>query len=272
MYKAEKLGYNIDIPQRVGGVFLNKQELFDLIKTGEKIDIEFKNSYNEITKDVYDTVCSFNNRNGGHIFLGVSDNREIQGVNVSAIDKMLKDLTTSLNNANKIYPPIYLTPEVIELQPGKTIIYLWVPEGTMIRRHNGKIYDRSYEGDIDITNQEELVYKLYARKQNSYFVNKVYPGLGLDFLDASLIKKARKMTVRRTTNHPWADMTDEELLRSAGLILTDMDTYKEGITLAAILLFGKNSSIMSVLPQFKTDAIYRIENVDRYDFKYFSSS
>ena len=80
------------------------------------------------------------------------------------------------------------------------------------------------------------------------------------------------MAVRRTTNHPWADMTDEELLRSVGLILTDMDTYKEGITLAAILLFGKNSSIMSVLPQFKTDAIYRIENVDRYDFKYFSSS
>ena len=60
-------------------------------------------------------------------------------------------------------------------------------------------------------------------------------------------------------------MSDEQLLRSAGSILTDADTGREGITLAAILLFGKDSTIMSVLPQHKTDAIYRIENIDRYD-------
>ena len=33
----------------------------------------------------------------------------------------------------------------------------------------------------------------------------------------------------------------------------------------AILLFGKENSIMSVLPQHKTDAIFRVENKDRYD-------
>lgn len=42
-------------------------------------------------------------------------------------------------------------------------------------------------------------------------------------------------------------------------------TQVEGITIAAILLFGKDSTIMSVLPQHKTDAIFRVENVDRYD-------
>ena len=31
----------------------------------------------------------------------------------------------------------------------------------------------------------------------------------------------------------------------------------------AILLFGKDNSIMSVLPQHKTDAIFRVENKDR---------
>jgi ATP-dependent DNA helicase RecG len=73
------------------------------------------------------------------------------------------------------------------------------------------------------------------------------------------------MATGRVDNHPWATMNEEEMLRSSGLILTDMETYKEGITLAAILLFGKDSSIMSVMPQYKTDAIYRVENVDRYD-------
>ena len=55
------------------------------------------------------------------------------------------------------------------------------------------------------------------------------------------------------------------MLRSAGLILTDEQTQQEGITLAAILLFGKDNTIMSVLPQHKTDAIFRVFNVDRYD-------
>lgn len=46
------------------------RELRKLIESGEKIDVEFKRSRSDITKDVYDTVCSFNNRNGGIFFLG----------------------------------------------------------------------------------------------------------------------------------------------------------------------------------------------------------
>ena len=73
------------------------------------------------------------------------------------------------------------------------------------------------------------------------------------------------MALARNKNHVWENMSNEELLRSANLILTDPETKREGITLAAILLFGKDNSIMSVLPQHKTDAIFRVENKDRYD-------
>ena len=61
----------------------------------------------------------------------------------------------------------------------------------------------------------------------------------------------------------WKNLIIEN--RSANLILTDPEAKHEGITLAAILLFGKDNSIMSVLPQHKTDAIFRVENKDRYD-------
>ena len=241
------------------------EEIKELISTGEKIDVEFKKSQNELNKDLYESVCSFNNRDGGHIILGVVDKtKEICGVNPDKIDKMKKDFTTAINNANKINPPLYLTPEDYEID-GKIIIYIRVPEGTQLRRFNGRIFDRTYEGDIDITNNAELVYKMYARKQSTYFVNKVYPNLGLEFLDFDVIKKAKKMAMGRVDNHAWADMDEEEILRSSGLILTDPDTGREGITLAAILLFGKDSTIMSVLPQYKTDAIYRVKNMDRYD-------
>ena len=157
-----------------------------------------------------------------------------------------------------------LDAELVEIDE-KIIVYIRVPKGYQVCRHNGKIWDRSYEGDINITDNSELVYKMYARKQSSYFVNKVYPNLKIDFLDINIIEKVRKMAILRNQNHIWKNLNDEELLRSANLILIDPETNKEGITLAAILLFGKDNSIMSVLPQHKTDAIFRVENKDRYD-------
>ena len=49
-------------------------ELLALIEQGETLTVEFKKSTADITKDTYETVCSFSNRDGGHIFLGVKIN------------------------------------------------------------------------------------------------------------------------------------------------------------------------------------------------------
>ena len=96
-------------------------------------------------------------------------------------------------------------------------------------------------------------------------MNKVFPLFSVSDLRHDLIDRARKMTRVRTQKHPWQSMTDEEILRSTGLILTDTSTGREGITLAAILLFGSDNLILSVLAHHKTDAIFRVFNVDRYD-------
>jgi len=60
-------------------------------------------------------------------------------------------------------------------------------------------------------------------------------------------------------------MDDMELLTSARLFQRDYQQDVEGMTLAAILLFGKDTTILSVLPHHKTDAILRRVDVDRYD-------
>lgn len=118
---------------------MTEKEMLQLIQQGEKVNVEFKKSKDKINKDIYESVCAFNNRNGGHLILGVEDGtKEITGVNPDKIDKMLKDFTTSINNANKINPPMYLTPEIFEIN-GRKIIYIWVPEGTQLRRLNGRI-------------------------------------------------------------------------------------------------------------------------------------
>lgn len=87
----------------------------------------------------------------------------------------------------------------------------------------------------------------------------------MDVLRPDIIERARKMTRVRSNNHSWLSMDNEELLRSAGLILLDHESRREGITLAAMLLFGKDTTIMSALPQHKTDMIFRVQNLDRYD-------
>ena len=242
---------------------MTETELLKLIHGGENIHVEFKKSTNEITKDVYDTVCSFSNRDGGIILLGVKDNGEILGIAPDAVDRMKKDFVTSINNGQKINPPLYLQPETY-LVDGRTILVIQVPISSQVCRHRGRIFDRNHESDMDITDNSDMVYQLYARKSGSYFVNKV-TRFQMDDLRSDLMERARTMTSIRSSNHPWKSMSDEEMLRSAGLILKDEERQLEGITLAAILLFGKDATIMSVLPQHKTDAIFRVENLDRYD-------
>ena len=237
------------------------EELYYQIQNGESLTVEFKKSTNDITSDVYDTVCSFSNRDGGYIFLGISDNGTILGVNPDAVDKMKKNFVTSINNPNKIYPPLYLSLSEYECD-GKIILYTYVPVGTTVYRNAGRIFDRSNESDIDITNNADLVYRLYARKQESFYVNKVYPVFKVSDLRHDLIERARRKT---RNDHPWRSMDDETLLRSAKLILTDRMSGQEGITLASILLFGPDQLIYSVLPQHKTDALVRVYNTDRYD-------
>lgn len=201
---------------------------------------------------------------GGHIFLGVKDNGEILGIEEDKVDKVKKEFVTSVNNENKMYPPLYLTPVEYEMD-GRHILYIRVPASQEVCRCGGKIFDRNHESDIDITHHSDEVYRLYARKSGSYFVNKVFPSFGMADLRSDLIDRARNMSRSRDKNHPWLTMTDEEIIRSAGLILKDKDSAREGITLAAILLFGTDQLIMSVLPQHKTDAIFRVFNTDRYD-------
>jgi ATP-dependent DNA helicase RecG len=51
----------------------------------------------------------------------------------------------------------------------------------------------------------------------------------------------------------------------SGTDYTDIVSGKEGYTLAAILLFGREEVIRACLPGYVTDCILRRENLDRYD-------
>ncbi|TAH59271.1 MAG: AAA family ATPase, partial [Gottschalkiaceae bacterium] len=150
------------------------EKLKELLTGGEGINVEFKQSRNKLNKDVFESVCAFLNRNGGHLFLGVEDKGGIIGIEPGAVDKLKKDFVTSMNNAQKISPTFYLTIEDVEIE-GETILYIFIPESSQVHRCNGRIYDRNEDGDIDITDNTNLVSAMYMRKQGTYAENRIFP-------------------------------------------------------------------------------------------------
>ena len=168
------------------------------------------------------------------------------------------------NNSQKIEPTIYLNIREYEVD-NKLILHVYVNESSSVHKTNGKIYDRNEDGDYEVR-QSERIANIYMRKQEEYTENKIYPYAKISDLRKDLIQRARKMAINRNgEDHPWANMTDFELIKSANLYGEDFTTGKRGLNLAAILLLGKDTTILSVLPHHKTDAIYRVKNLDRYD-------
>jgi len=236
---------------------MNKEHLLKLIKYGENINVEFKSSQNKLNRDVFDTVCAFLNRKGGHLFLGIKDDGTILGIAKDVISVMVKNLVTQCNNPSKLYPPYYLSPEVFKIGD-EQIIYIFVPESSQVHNTAGEIFDRNDDGDFNVTKNHSHISQMYLRKQKIYTENRIFPYATLDDLNLNLIQRARiRAKNENGGKHPWFEMDDLNFLKSAQLFKKDFQSGKEGITLAGILLFGKDNTILSVLPHHKTDAIFR---------------
>ena len=138
------------------------ENLVEMIQCGENTEVEFSRSAFRISKNVYRTVCAFSNRNGGHIFLGVEDDGEISGIVSESVSRIIDELAAVLGSGT-INPPLLLSPKVYEYG-GRTVIYIRVPCSNSVCRYEGRIYDRNYVSNIDITYNSDAVSSLYDRK------------------------------------------------------------------------------------------------------------
>lgn len=243
---------------------MTPERIHKLLTQGESHTIEFKTARRALNRDLYESICAFLNRDGGDILLGVKDDGTVQGVDPECVGQVRRDFANAVHNPQKLNPPCYLTMEELDYN-GVLLLHITVPQSSQVHRCNNRIYDRTEDGDYDITDNQTLVTQLYVRKQTTFSENTVYPYATLADLRPDLIQRARKLAGIWQPGHPWLRMTDEELLDSAQLRQHDFQRGVRGLTLAAILLFGKDSTLLSVLPYYRIDAIVRRENVDRYD-------
>jgi len=243
---------------------MNHLQIEKILQEGEGKTVEFKTSKDQLNKDVFETICAFLNRAGGFLILGISDKKEVLGVNETAVQRILDSLVINANNPQKLNPPLYISPEVLEYE-NKKLIATYIPESSQVHSTAGRIYDRNEDGDFNITNQAALVTQMYLRKQNTYSENQVFPFVVMADFDENIFDRVRALVKNQRRNHPWEELSNAHLMKSAGLFKRDMQTGIEGYTLAGILLFGSEGLIKNVLPHYKTDAILRVQNTDRYD-------
>ena len=239
------------------------EKLKTVLAVGETIAVEFKRCGNGISADTYETVCSLLNRFGGDIYLGIEDDGTVCGIPKNAAPDMVKNFIKTVSNPEIINPTVYLVPEIIKYE-GKQIIHIHIPPSSEVHSCKKIIYDRVDDADVKVTATSQIA-ALYIRKQNIFTEKKVYPYVREDDLRLNLLPRIRQRAINRFQDHEWKNMSDTELLRSAGLFGEDKETGKQGYNLAAVMLLGRDEVIRSISPAYRTDAILRKVNLDRYD-------
>ena len=242
---------------------MTSQKALEKIALGEGITCEFKRCGGNIEKDVLETVCSFLNRWGGDIFLGVDDNGEILGVPPNAVKDLIRNFNSCLNNETLFNPTAVCAIEEIKID-NKTILHAYVGASSQVHTFKGKIYDRVDDADFVVKGTNPIA-QLYIRKQNIFTERKMFFHFKIEDFRADIFDKVRVRVQNRNKNHPWLEMTNLEILKNLGMYSKDVETGKDGFALAAILLFGTDMMIRECVPAFRTDAICRKVNIDRYD-------
>ena len=243
---------------------MTTSDIEKIIAQGEGVSIEFKKAKEKVPASLYETVVSFANTRGGYILLGVDDDGNVSGIQPENKAVFLKNIVTALNSKDNINPVMYLNPSSIDYN-GKTIIVIQVPVSSQIHDHAGKVYIREYEADIDITGNQHTIRGLFLKKGTIYTETHIYPGLKMSDLDETLFEKARNLIRSNRSDHPWLAVDNMQMLRDAVLYWTDFENTREGFSLAAALIFGKDLTIQNLLPAYKVEAMVRIRNKNRWD-------
>jgi ATP-dependent DNA helicase RecG len=100
---------------------MDAAELSRVLERGENISIEFKRCGVQPETDTFETICSFNNRFGGSIFLGVLDDGTVEGIDRKQAIAVERNLVNVIGN-----PKLFNVAPVIETErieyDGKLVI------------------------------------------------------------------------------------------------------------------------------------------------------
>lgn len=228
------------------------------------MSVEFKRCGSQPGQDTFETICSFANRQGGSVLLGVRDDGTVEGVlEVSALS-IERNISNVISNPNLFNVSPLVEFERLRDADGKLVIRVWVPMGPSLYTFKGAVYDRVADADVRVKSDAQIT-SMMARKQSYYSERTVYSWVTEEDLEMGLLDMVRDALRANDADHPWLSLSDEELLRAARLYGRDQLTGERGFNFAAVALLGKEDTILDVMPLYRTDAVLRRVETDRYD-------
>ena len=234
------------------------------IRAGEGISVEFKRCGSQPGQDTFETICSFANRRGGSVLLGVSDDGAVEGVPEASALNIERNISNVTSNPNLFNVSPLVEFERLHDSEGRLVIRVWVPMGPSLYTFKGTVYDRVADTDVRVKSDAQIT-SMMARKQGYYSERTVYPWVSEGDLEMDLLDPVRDALRANDADHPWLSLSDGELLRAARLYGRDQLTGERGFNLAAVALLGKEDAILDVMPLYRTDAVLRRVETDRYD-------
>lgn len=202
---------------------MNLKELEERISQWEGLHTEFK-EWPVHPDDLAASLVAFANTDGGQLILGVSESREIKGVQDP--DRVARDVDNVA--ANNCEPPITVIQETLRPEGGGTVVVINVPKGDMrpYRTNRGVFYIRTSSGRRQASREELL--RLFQATESLYYDETPMLRLSLNDLDLSAFQDFLEETGQ-------AYLLDDQdrLLENWYLVSNDHPTV------AGILLFGR---------------------------------
>jgi predicted HTH transcriptional regulator len=249
--------------------FEGENSLFSLINKEylprEYYEIEYKSAQDGFPKEFWKSYSAFANTNTGIIILGVNEKKGdivVEGLTDEQIEKYKKQFWNDCNNPNTISINLLSNNDVKEITfQEKRLLTFRIPFASrterpvyITRNPFGNTYKRNHEGDYKCTDDEvkRMLADSRAELKRDSLILDYYSILDLDPVS---IKQFRQLFISSRPTHPWHALDDLELLKKIGAYRTDKKTGKENLTLAGLLMFGKEDSIKreDALPDYFPD-------------------
>lgn len=235
-------------------------DLLKQLEIGEDQDVEFKSAEGGLPKSVWETISAFSNTEGGFIILGVTHKGEMLEITgIRKPEAMVKAFWDAHNSPEKLKPPICKASDVLIIAvSGHRIIVINVPRALRQQRPvfiNGNpitgTFKRNFEGDYRCTEAEvrQMLRDASDEPQDSQIIEH----FDLSDLDAQSLSAYRNRFASRDPGHPFLALNDSDFLERLGGLRRDRKTGEEGMTLAGLLMFGRERSLLDALPHYHLD-------------------
>ncbi len=236
---------------------INPLDILARLNWGENDDLEFKSGRGGVPLSLWETYSAMANTQGGVILLGVEDDGSVSGIQDT--NSIKKAFWNTINNRGKVSINLLKNDDVQEIMHSKgTLLAIRIPRATryQIPVFIGQnpltgTYRRNLEGDYHCTERE--VGRMLADRAEESADSHILECFTIEDLDLPSLQQYRQRFSSHKPTHPWLSEDDRGLLGKLGGWRSSRINGKQGLTVAGLLMFGREEVLREVLPQYHVD-------------------